>query len=170
MDEQYRELTKLIRQIEVEELRTGKYPHLRPNRKKGKLPPLKDHDFSAERYRVNFLFRKGIKTGNNNRNLEIGRTEIMIEYRGNPKENINEGYLLQEFKPIRVGAGNYLESGVLMDVFSSQNKQKIFYQLKQGEYKSFVKETLKEINKTINYYKIIGERNKQVKQYHERTI
>ncbi len=160
MNDQYKELTKYIRKLKSDELKTGNYPHLRANRPKAKLPPLEDHDFLNEKFRINFLFRPKLNLSKNQGNLEFGKTEIIVEYNGIFTQDFKESFSLNENNPVRVAKGEYLMDEILTPLMFASGNYQTIGRINEGMYESFVKNSLWEVNRILDYYKNLFKQGK----------
>ena len=155
MNPNYQELSRLIRQLEVKELQTGNYTHLKNPNRKQTIPSPSEFDFSSCQFRVNFLFRPTPELGNNTHNLHIGRTEIVLEYHGIPHDDYHNGFSLERDRPLRLITGEYLFNEMKVPLLFFLDHRNILTHLGRGEYQSFVEKTLSETNRIIDEYKKI---------------
>lgn len=150
MNEQYRKLSKLIRELEIKELKTGKFPHLRANRKKSK-----EFNFLTEKIKPVIIFRPAPILKQGKRNIYVGSTEVILEYHGTPKTDYRKGFIVNEDRLLRSIIGDKIpyrkEIHIPIHSWLSNNYTKKL--LEEGNYEQFTKFNLKELNRVFESYK-----------------
>lgn len=130
LDQQYRDLSRVVRQVQVEELKSGNYNHIKNPNSKGK-----------QKFRVNYMFRPGMELGNNRQNLSASSNEIILEYHGIPCQ---DGFIIRKDRPLRVIAGERATPHVVKELKTYQVNPLVQNFLEKGDYKNFVRVTLQE--------------------------
>ena len=153
MDSQYKELTKLIRKLVAQEIKTGKYPHLRNPNRRSSLPEKRDHDFFNEQFKTTYKFTEELNTQKGKRNLDIGKVEVFLEFHGNVQPNYKNGFNMNQQSPLRIVTGNYMDYRLKGQIHKYQLTPLIDVLLRMGNYEEFVQESLHETNKEIGMCK-----------------